>query len=101
ACRQNDAPAVDDGDVGEYSLDLVHFIGGDDRRPFSMEVLFEKQIIQLLLRPYIQPKPRILENETRRLSCERDREVQLGRTPLRKFADATPSHGPRHRKERL
>ena len=48
AATENNAPAVNEDDIGQNLLDLVHLVCGHDNRATAIEVVAQQSIVELL-----------------------------------------------------
>src|SRR5215471_14097177 len=95
AAIEHDPAAVNEHEIGEDVLDLVHLVRGDHDGALAIEVVAQQGIVELLAVEDVETKRRLVQHQQSRINSHDDREVQLGHHALRQGPDfaLTPDGG--------
>ena len=98
---QHDAAAVQDHQVGEDVLHLLHLVRGHHDGPAPVEVVAQQRVVELLPVQDVEPQRGLVQHQEPRVDRHHQRQVELRHHPLRQLAHPAPAPDPRPRQERL
>ncbi len=84
---EDDPAAMDEHDIGEHVLDLVHLMRRQHDGAVTVVVIVQQRIVKIFAIQDVQAQRRLVENQQPRVNRHHQREVQLGDHALRQLPD--------------
>src|SRR6266700_1128518 len=89
AASEYDATTINEHDVSEDVLNLVHLMSRHDNRAAAVVVVVQQRIVELLAIQDVQTKGWLVQHQQLRVNGHDQGEMQLGHHALRQFPDLT------------
>ena len=83
AALENDAPAVNEHQIGEHMLDFIYLMGRHHDGAVAIVIVVQQGIVELLAVQDVEAKRRLVEHQQPRVDGHNQSQVQLRHHALR------------------